>query len=71
MDDEDCREILSPVQPLPLPFQFQELTGPRHMPLPDSSIAYFHLSFTDLILTLMVTESNRYAQQVQVMFSLC
>jgi hypothetical protein len=27
-------------------------------------IAYFHLFFTDLIFTLMVTESNRYAQQV-------
>jgi hypothetical protein len=35
------------------------------MPPPESSpIAYFHLFFTDMILTLMVTESNRYAQQV-------
>jgi hypothetical protein len=35
------------------------------MPPPDSPpIAYFHLFFTDLIFTLMVTESNRYAQQV-------
>jgi hypothetical protein len=28
------------------------------------AIADFHLFFTDLILTLMVTESNRYARQV-------
>nr|CAD7264300.1 unnamed protein product [Timema shepardi] len=35
-DDEDDREILSPEQPLPLPFSFQELTGPKHMPPPDS-----------------------------------
>jgi hypothetical protein len=64
MDDEDYREILSPEQNLPLPFQFQQLPGPKHMPAPDSPpIAYFHL-FTDLILTLLVTESNRYAQQV-------
>jgi hypothetical protein len=35
------------------------------MPLPDSPpIACFRLFFTDLILTLMVTESNRYGQQV-------
>nr|CAD7260670.1 unnamed protein product [Timema shepardi] len=64
MDDEDYREILSPEQPLPLPFPFQELTGPKHMPPPDSlPIAYFFLFFTDFILSLMVTESNRYAQQ--------
>jgi hypothetical protein len=44
MDDDDHREILWTEQPLSLP---------------DSSIAYFHLVFTDLILTLMVTESNR------------
>jgi hypothetical protein len=56
MDDEDYREILSPKQPLPLPFQFQKLSGPKHMPPP---IAYFHLFFTDLILTLIVSESNR------------
>jgi hypothetical protein len=32
------------------------------MPPPDSPpIAYFHLFFTNLILALMVTESNRYA----------
>jgi hypothetical protein len=60
MNDEDYREILSPEQPLPLPFQFQELSGPKHMPPSDSPrVAYFHLFFTDLILTLMVTESNR------------
>lgn len=65
MDNEDYREILSPEQPFPLPFQFQELSGPKHVPPPDSpTIAYFHLFFTDLILTLMMTESNRYAQQV-------
>jgi hypothetical protein len=56
---------LSPELPLPLPFQFQELPGPKHMPPPDSPpIAYFHLFFTGLILTLTVTESNRHAQQV-------
>jgi hypothetical protein len=75
MVDENYREILSPEQPLPFPFQFQELSGPKHMPAPDSPpIAYFHLFFTDLILTLKVTESNRYAQQVissKVMFPLC
>jgi hypothetical protein len=65
MDDENCREILSPEQPLPLPFQFQELSGPKHIPPPDSPpIAYFRLFYTDLILTLTVPESNRYAQQV-------
>jgi hypothetical protein len=61
MGDEDYREILSPEQPVPLPFQLQELSGPKHMPPTDSPpVAYFHL-FTNLILTLMVTESNRYA----------
>jgi hypothetical protein len=60
MDDEDYRETLSPEQPLPLPFHFQELFGPKHVPLPDSPPIFF----TDLILTLMVTESNRYVQQV-------
>lgn len=28
MADEDYREILAPEQQLPLPFQFQELSGP-------------------------------------------
>jgi hypothetical protein len=65
MDNEDYREILSPVQSLPLPFQLQELSRPKHMPPPDSPpIASFHFFFTDLILNLMVTESSRYAQQV-------
>jgi hypothetical protein len=32
MDDADYKEILSPYQPLPLPFQFQELSEPKHMP---------------------------------------
>jgi hypothetical protein len=65
MDDDDYREILSPEQPLPLPFQFQELSGPKHMPPPDSlPIDYCHLFFTDLILTFMVTESDRCVQQV-------
>jgi hypothetical protein len=64
MDNEDYREILSPEQTLPLLFQFQELFGPKHIPPPASlPIAYFHFFFTDLILTLMVTESNRYVQQ--------
>jgi hypothetical protein len=65
MDDDDYREILSPEQPFPLPFQFQELSGPKHMPPSDSPpIPYFDLFFTDLIHTLMLRESNRYAQQV-------
>jgi hypothetical protein len=56
MDDEDYKEILSPEQPLPLPFQFQKLSRPKHIPPPISpAIAYFHLFFTDVILTLMVT----------------
>jgi hypothetical protein len=63
--DDDYGEILSPEQPLPLPFQFQELSGPTHMPPPYSpSVAYFHPFFTDLLLTLMVTESTRYVLQV-------
>jgi hypothetical protein len=65
MDDEDCREILSSEQPLPFPFQFQELSGPKHIHPPDSPpIAYVHLFFTDLIPTFTVRESKRYAQQV-------
>jgi hypothetical protein len=36
MYDEDYREILSPEQPLPLPFKFQELSEPKHMPSPVS-----------------------------------
>jgi hypothetical protein len=67
MNNEDYREILSTEQPLPHPFQFQELSGPKHMPLPDSppiAYSYFHLFFTGLILTHMVTESNRSVQQV-------
>jgi hypothetical protein len=64
-DDEDYREILSPEQLFPLLFQFQELSGPKHKPPSDSPpIAYLHLFFTDLIHTLMLRESNRYAQQV-------
>jgi hypothetical protein len=56
-------EKLSPRQPLLL--QLQELSGPKHMPPPESPpIAYFNLFFTDLILTLMVTEFNKYEQQV-------
>jgi hypothetical protein len=36
MDDEDYREILSPEQPLPLPFLFQELSRHKNMPPPYS-----------------------------------
>jgi hypothetical protein len=62
-DDEDYRKILTLEQPLHLPFQFQELSGPKHMPPPNSPpIAYFHLFFIDLI--LLATEFNRYEQQV-------
>jgi hypothetical protein len=64
MDDEDYREILSPAQPLPLHFHFQELFGPKHVPPDSPPIAYFHLFFTDLINTLMVSESSRYVQQL-------
>jgi hypothetical protein len=43
------------------------IEGPKDMPPPDSPpVAYFHFFFTDLILILMVTESNRYVQQVHV-----
>jgi hypothetical protein len=64
-DDEDYREILSPEQPLPHSFQFQALSGPKHMPPPDSPpVTFFHLFFAGLILTLMVKELNRYSQQV-------
>jgi hypothetical protein len=31
IDDEDYRKILSHEQLLPLPFQYQELSGPKHM----------------------------------------
>jgi hypothetical protein len=59
MDDENYTGILSSEQPLQLPFQFLELPGPKHMSLPDSPpIAYFHLFFTDWIITLKVTEST-------------
>jgi hypothetical protein len=48
MDDEDYKEMLSPEQTLPLPLRFQELSGPKHMPPPDSSpIVYFSLFFAD------------------------
>ncbi|XP_067141226.1 piggyBac transposable element-derived protein 4-like [Centruroides vittatus] len=64
-DDEDYQEVLSPEQTSSLPFSFLELAGPKHMPLPDSPpIAYFDLFFTMTLLNLIVTESNRYAQQV-------
>ncbi|CAG2057872.1 unnamed protein product, partial [Timema podura] len=36
MDDEDYRKIMSPEQSLPPPFPIQELSGPKHMPPPDS-----------------------------------
>jgi hypothetical protein len=64
--NEAYREILSPEQPLPIAFQFQELSGPKHMPPydPPPPFAYVHLFFSDFIFTLMVTESNRYVQQV-------
>ncbi|XP_023216792.1 uncharacterized protein LOC111619320 [Centruroides sculpturatus] len=66
MEDEDYSEILSPEEPCPLPFSFQELSGPKHMPPPDSPpIAYFYLFFTSNFLPLMVKETNRYAWQVK------
>jgi hypothetical protein len=50
-DDYDYSEILSPEQLLPLPFQFQETSGPKHMPPPHSPpTAYFYLLFADFIL---------------------
>ncbi|XP_023241866.1 piggyBac transposable element-derived protein 4-like [Centruroides sculpturatus] len=64
-DDEDYQEVLSPEQSSSLPFTFLELAGPKHMPPPDSPpIVYFNLFFTMTLLNLIVTESNRYAQQV-------
>ncbi|XP_023235982.1 piggyBac transposable element-derived protein 4-like isoform X2 [Centruroides sculpturatus] len=64
-DDEDYQEVLSPEQPTSLPYSFLELPGPKHVPPPDSPpIAYFNLFFTVTLLNLIVTESNRYAQQV-------
>ncbi|XP_023216812.1 piggyBac transposable element-derived protein 4-like [Centruroides sculpturatus] len=65
MEDEDYREVFSPEEPYPFPFIFQEESGPKHMPPPDSPpIAYFYLFFTSTLLSLMVEETNRYAQQV-------
>ncbi|XP_067140739.1 piggyBac transposable element-derived protein 4-like [Centruroides vittatus] len=65
MENEDYREVSSPEKPYPFPFLFQELSGPKHMPPPDSPpIAYFYLFFTSTLLSLMVEETNRYAQQV-------
>jgi hypothetical protein len=66
MDDDDYRKICH-LSNFSLPLQFQELPGPKHtsMPPPDSPpVAYFQLFFPYLILTLMVTEANRYVQQV-------
>ncbi|XP_067140719.1 piggyBac transposable element-derived protein 4-like [Centruroides vittatus] len=66
MEEEDYREVLSPEEPQPPPFSFQELPGPKHMPPPDSPpIAYFYLFFTSSLLSLMVEETNRYAEQVR------
>ncbi|XP_067140704.1 piggyBac transposable element-derived protein 4-like [Centruroides vittatus] len=65
MEDQNYREVFSPEEPQPFPFTFQELPGPKHMPPPDSPpIAYFYLFFTNTLLSLMVEETNRYAQQV-------
>ncbi|XP_023231813.1 piggyBac transposable element-derived protein 4-like [Centruroides sculpturatus] len=65
LEDEGYLEVLPPEQSLPDPFPFLEQSGPLHMPLPDSHpIQYFHLFFTMSLLSLMATETNRYAQQV-------
>jgi hypothetical protein len=37
-DDDDYREILSPEQPLPLIFQIQELSGPKHTSMRPGSL---------------------------------
>lgn len=45
-------------------FQYMEIHGPKHAPPPDSEpIAYFNLFFTIGFLNVIVTETNRYAQQ--------
>ncbi|XP_023213149.1 piggyBac transposable element-derived protein 3-like [Centruroides sculpturatus] len=65
MEDRDYREVFSPEEPQPFPFSFREVPGPKHMPPPDSPpIVYFYLFFTSTLLSLMVEETNRYAQQV-------
>ncbi|XP_023210296.1 piggyBac transposable element-derived protein 4-like [Centruroides sculpturatus] len=65
LEDEVYVEVLPPEQSLPATFPFNELSGPKHMPPPDSHpVEYFHLFFTFTLLSLMVTETNRYAKQV-------
>ncbi|XP_023216810.1 uncharacterized protein LOC111619332 [Centruroides sculpturatus] len=65
MEDQVYREVFSPEEPQPFPFPFCEVPGLKHMPPPDSPpIAYFYLFFTSTLLSLMVEETNRYAQQV-------
>ncbi|XP_023230191.1 piggyBac transposable element-derived protein 4-like [Centruroides sculpturatus] len=65
LEDEVYLEVLPPEQSLPTPFPFKELCGPKHMPPSDSHpVEYFNLFFTFTLLSLMVTETNRYAKQV-------
>ncbi|XP_023231498.1 uncharacterized protein LOC111631452 [Centruroides sculpturatus] len=63
MEDEIYREVFSPE--VAQRFPFCEVPGPKHMPPPNSPyIAYFYVFFTSTLLSLMVEETNRYAQQV-------
>ncbi|XP_023213147.1 piggyBac transposable element-derived protein 4-like [Centruroides sculpturatus] len=65
MEDQEYREVFSPEEPQPFPFPFREVSGPKHMPPPDSPpIVYFYLFFNSTLLSLMVEETNRYAQEV-------
>ena len=77
-DDEGAQQDENQVQPAVQPWlrvyppettdntthQFLEDAGPKHMPARDATpLMYFLLFFTDGLLNLMVTETNRYARQ--------
>ncbi|XP_023236395.1 piggyBac transposable element-derived protein 4-like [Centruroides sculpturatus] len=65
LEDEVYLKVLPPEQSLSAPFTFLEQSGPKHMPPSDSHpIEYFNLFFTVSLLSLMATETNRYAKQV-------
>lgn len=63
--DLDWTEVCEETDNPPLPnFHYQELQGPKHKPPPTSApISYFLLFCTTTFLNLIVTETNRYAQQ--------
>lgn len=65
-NNDDFEEIFphNPDIVTELPFPFSELPGPKHAPLPNSPpISYFNLFFTSSLLSLIVAETNRYADQ--------